>query len=58
MTAPSNPPETTSTIDEAGYSQSRLIRAAVERAFIIIGEALKLMAQRDPQLPSKRICRF
>ena len=42
--------DATSTIDEAGYSQSRLIRSAVEREFIIIGEALKLIAQRDPQL--------
>jgi len=34
--------EATSTIDEAGYGKSRLIRSAVEREFIIIGEALKL----------------
>jgi uncharacterized protein with HEPN domain len=39
-----------STIDEPGYGQSRLIRSAVEREFIIIGEALKLLALRDPQL--------
>ncbi|QNI79059.1 hypothetical protein SynRS9909_01068 [Synechococcus sp. RS9909] len=37
-------------IGEADYSQSRLIRSAVEREFIIIGEALKVIAQRDPQL--------
>jgi len=42
--------EATSTIDEAGYGKSRLIRSAVEREFIIIGEALKLISQRDPQL--------
>ena len=42
--------DATSTIDETGYSQSRLIRSAVEREFIIIGEALKVIAQRDPQL--------
>ncbi len=42
--------EATSTIDEAGYGNSRLIRSAVEREFIIIGEALKLISQRDPQL--------
>jgi uncharacterized protein with HEPN domain len=42
--------DATSTIDEAGYSQSRLIRSAVEREFIIIGEALKVIAQRDQQL--------
>ena len=29
--------EATSTIDEAGYGKSRLIRSAVEREFIIIG---------------------
>ena len=42
--------EATSTIDEAGYGNSRLIRSAVEREFIIIGEALKLISQRDPKL--------
>ena len=42
--------EATSTIDESGYVKSRLIRSAVEREFIIIGEALKLISQRDPQL--------
>ena len=42
--------EAASTIDETGYVKSRLIRSAVEREFIIIGEALKLISQRDPQL--------
>lgn len=42
--------DATRMIGEAGYSQSRLIRSAVEREFIIIGEALKVIAQRDPQL--------
>jgi uncharacterized protein with HEPN domain len=42
--------DATSTIDEAGYIQSRLIRSAVEREFIIIGEALKVIAQRDSEL--------
>ena len=42
--------EATSTIDAAGYGKSRLIRSAVEREFIIIGEALKLISHRDPQL--------
>ena len=42
--------EATVAIDEVGYSQSRLIRSAVEREFIIIGEALRLFSQRDPQL--------
>jgi len=42
--------DATSSIDEAGYGNSRLIRSAVEREFIIIGEALKLISKRDPQL--------
>lgn len=37
-------------IDEVGYGQSRLTRSAVKCEFIINGEALKLLAQRDPQL--------
>jgi uncharacterized protein with HEPN domain len=37
-------------IDEDGYGSNRLIRSAVEREFIIIGEALKVMAQRHPEL--------
>ena len=37
-------------IDESTYSATRLIRSSVEREFIIIGEALKVIAQRDPQL--------
>lgn len=35
-------------IDLDDYNQSRLIRSSVEREFIIIGEALKVIAQRDP----------
>ena len=37
-------------VDEVIYGQNRLIRSAVEREFIIIGEALKVIAQRDPEL--------
>ena len=37
-------------IDEAGYTATRLIRSAVEREFTIIGEALRVIAQRDPEL--------
>ena len=37
--------DATRTISEAGYSQARLIRSAVEREFIIIGEALKVHKQ-------------
>jgi uncharacterized protein with HEPN domain len=33
-----------------GYGNSRLIRSAVERELIIIGEALKLISKRNPQL--------
>lgn len=40
----------TTSIDEATYSATRLIRSAVEREFIIIGEALKVICQRDPAL--------
>ena len=32
------------------YGQSRLIRSAVEREFIIIGEALKVISRRWPAL--------
>lgn len=37
-------------IDQDGYGSSRLIRSAVEREFIIIGEALKVIARRYPEL--------
>ena len=42
--------EATAAIDEIGYRKTRLIRSAVEREFIIIGEALKVIAQRNPEL--------
>lgn len=42
--------EATGSIDEATYSSTRLIRSAVEREFTIIGEALRVIAQRDPEL--------
>ena len=42
--------EATDAIDESRYIASRLIRSAVEREFITIGEALKVIAVRDPQL--------
>lgn len=42
--------DATRTIDETGYSQSRLIRSAVEHEFIIIGEALKVIEQQHPKL--------
>ena len=42
--------DATSSIDEAGYQASRLIRSSVEREFIIIGEALKVISQRAPTL--------
>lgn len=40
--------DATAAIDEATYAATRLIRSAVEQAFIIIGEALKVKAQREP----------
>ena len=39
-----------STLSEDTYGDSRLIRSAVEREFIIIGEALKVIAQHDPAM--------
>ena len=42
--------DATAVIDEATYTATRLIRSAVEREFIIIGEALKVIAQREPEL--------
>lgn len=38
--------DATSEMDVADHIPSRLFRSAVEREFIIIGEALKLLAQR------------
>ncbi|MBM5806524.1 MAG: DUF86 domain-containing protein [Cyanobacteria bacterium M_surface_10_m2_179] len=40
----------TATLSESDYCASRLIRSAVEREFIIIGEALRVISQRDPDL--------
>jgi uncharacterized protein with HEPN domain len=42
--------EATGAIDEPTYTSTRLIRSAVEREFTIIGEALRVIAQRDPEL--------
>lgn len=42
--------EATGSIDEATYTATRLIRSAVEREFTVIGEALKVIAQRNPEL--------
>jgi len=42
--------EATGSIDEATYASTRLVRSAVEREFTIIGEALRVIAQRDPEL--------
>jgi len=39
-----------STLREENYGESRLIRSSVEREFTIIGEALKVIAQHDPEL--------
>jgi uncharacterized protein with HEPN domain len=37
-------------LDADSYGSSRLIRSAVEREFIIIGEALRVMSQMAPDL--------
>lgn len=42
--------EFTDGMDEAGYLANRLVRAAVERQFEIIGEALNQLARQAPDL--------
>lgn len=37
-------------VDLAGYLSSRVVRSAVEREFITIGEAVNSLARLDPQL--------
>ncbi len=36
-------------LDVAGYQANRLVRSAVEREFIIIGEAMAALSRTDPQ---------
>ena len=40
----------TTGLNEGAYSRNRLVRSATEREFILIGEALKVIAQRNPRL--------
>jgi uncharacterized protein with HEPN domain len=40
----------TAGLDGESYGSNRLIRSAVEREFIIIGEALRVISQRAPEL--------
>lgn len=40
-------------IDLAGYEGDRVIRSAVEREFIIIGEAVNSLARLDPELAAR-----
>ncbi len=40
----------TSSLDSSGYAENEIVRAAVERKFEIIGEALSQLAKRDPAL--------
>ena len=42
--------EATANINVETYSSNRLIRSAVEREFIIIGEALRVIGQQSPEL--------
>ena len=36
--------------DEAAYSRNRLVRSAIGQGFILVGEALKAIAQQNPRL--------
>jgi uncharacterized protein with HEPN domain len=47
----------TSSLDSSGYAGNEIVRAAVERKFEIIGEALNQLAKRDPAL-ARRIPDF
>ena len=47
----------TSSLDSSGYAGNEIVRAAVERKFEIIGEALHHLAKRDPAL-ARRIPDF
>jgi uncharacterized protein with HEPN domain len=40
----------TANMDASGYAENEIVRAAVERKFEIIGEALTQLAKRDPAL--------
>jgi uncharacterized protein with HEPN domain len=42
-----------SRVDTAGYLSDRVIRSAVEREFIIIGEAVNVLARLDAALASR-----
>jgi uncharacterized protein with HEPN domain len=40
----------TADLDSSGYAENEIVRAAVERKFEIIGEALTQLSKRDPAL--------
>jgi uncharacterized protein with HEPN domain len=40
-------------LDDPTYKQSQLVRAAVERKFEIVGEALAQLSKLDPQLAAR-----
>jgi uncharacterized protein with HEPN domain len=42
--------EATADVNAEAYCSNRLIRSAVEREFIIIGEALRVIGQQSPEL--------
>jgi uncharacterized protein with HEPN domain len=50
LEAPSAIEAATAGVNGESYGSNRLIRSAVEREFIIIGEALKVISQRSPEL--------
>ncbi|TVR99815.1 MAG: DUF86 domain-containing protein [Rhodospirillales bacterium] len=45
--------EFTAGMDAAAYAENRLVRAAVERQFEIIGEALNQLSRRAPKLAAR-----
>ena len=40
-------------MDSSGYAENEIVRAAVERKFEIIGEAMNQLAKRDPVMAQR-----
>ncbi|MGH9642544.1 MAG: HepT-like ribonuclease domain-containing protein, partial [Terriglobales bacterium] len=45
----------TTSLDFSGYVENEMVRAAVERKFEIIGEALNQLAKRDAAVPRRNL---